>query len=150
MMKPPNRNTVFDEIDRNFLKVKKSLAFIADFSGDPVESVNVLCNDSSALKIRGCGIFFVTQLLAGAHPDKYMVLEENVSKALRHLEITDILVKNDTGNGYIYINEICKKLYDAKLKDRLKDFDFGMSAATHNFLWHYYVYFRVNHRVWHP
>lgn len=100
--------------------------------------------ESNSLKIRGGGIFFITQLLAAAHPDEYVVLEENVSKALRHLGITDIFVQNDTGNGYIYINEICKKLYRDKLKNRLKDFDFGMSAATHNFLWHYYVHYREN------
>jgi hypothetical protein len=144
MMKPPNRNTVFGEIDKDFSKVKKFLAFLAEFSGDPVTNVNELCNDSSALKIRGGGIFFITQLLAAAHPDKYVVLEENVSRALRHLGITDILVQNDTGNAYIYINEICKKLYQDKLKNRLKEFGFGMSAATHNFLWHYYVHYRKN------
>lgn len=148
MMKPPNRNTVFGEIDKDFPKVKKFLAFLDEFSGDPVENVNALCNDSSALKIRGGGIFFVTQLLAAAHPDEYVVLEENVSRALRHLGITDILVQNDTGNGYVYINEICTKLYQDKLKNRLKEFDFGMSAATHNFLWHYYVHYREN-GIWH-
>lgn len=149
MMKTPNRNTIFGEIDNNFPKVQKFLEFIADFSGDPVKNINYLCDDSSAPKIRGGGLFFITQLLAAAHPDKYVVLEENVSKALRHLGVIDILVQNDTGNGYVYINEICKKLYQDKLKNRLKEFDFGMSAATHNFLWHYYVHYREKH-IWHP
>jgi hypothetical protein len=144
MMKPPNRNTVYAEIDKNFSKVKNFLTFLAEFSGDPVENINYLCNESSPIKIRGGGIFFITQLLASAHLNKYVVLEENVSRALRHLGITDILVQNDTGNGYVYINEICKKLWQDKLSSRLKEFDFGMSAPTHNFLWHYYVYFRKN------
>jgi len=144
MMNPPNRNAVFGQIDKDFSKVQQFLAFLVEFSGDPVVNVNDLCSESSSLKIRGGGIFFITQLLAAAHPDKYVVLEENVSKALRHLGITDILVQNDTGNGYVYINEICKKLYQDKLKNRMKEFDIGMSAATHNFLWHYYVHYRKN------
>jgi len=43
------------------------------------------------------------------------------------------LWQNDTANGYIYINEICKKLYKEKLEDRLKEWGFGLQA-THNFL----------------
>jgi hypothetical protein len=148
MMKTPNRNTVFDQIDKDFSKVKKFLKFLAEFRGDPVENINRLCNDSS-FKIRGIGLFYITQLLAAAHQDEYVVLEENVSKALQYLGIIDIFVQNDSGNGYVYINEICKKLYQDKLKDRLKEFDFGMSAATHNFLWHYYAHYREKH-IWFP
>jgi hypothetical protein len=118
MMKPPNRNSVFSEIDSDFPKIKRFLAFLAEFSGDPVKNINDLCNNSS-FKIRGSGIFFITQLLAAAHPDKYVVLEDNISRSLRHLGIIDVLVQNDTGNGYIYINEISKKLYNDKLKNKL-------------------------------
>jgi len=142
MIKPPNKNDIFDEIDGDFNKVMKFLKTIDEFQGDPVQNIKSLCEES---KIRGGGIFFITQLLAGAHPDEYVILEANVSKALRHLGITDILVQNDTANGYIYINEICKKLYKEKLKERLKKWGFGL-PATHNFLWHYYAYYRKNHK----
>ena len=61
--------------------------------------------------------------------------------------VTAILVKNDTANGDVYINEICKKLFKEKLKHRLlehrlKDYGFGL-ASVHNFLWHWYVNFRT-------
>jgi len=143
MIKPPNKNAVFSEIDGDFSKVMKFLKTIDGFEGDPVQNIKSLCEE---FKIRGGGIFFITQLLAGAHPNEYVILEANVSKALRQLGITDILVQNDTANGYIYINEICKKLYEEKLRERLKKWGFGL-AATHNFLWHYYAYYRQN-GVW--
>lgn len=148
MMKTPNRNLVFAQIDKDLKKFKRVLNFINSFEGDPVRNLNALLRDSPDLQLRGAGIFFITQLLAGAHPNKYVVLEENVSKALRYLGVTDILVKNDTANGYIYVNEICKKLYHEKLKSRLREYGFGL-PATHNFLWHYYVNFRRRH-VWQP
>lgn len=143
MIKPPNKKAMFIEIDEDFNKVKKFLKAISEFQGDPVQNIKSLCEES---KIRGGGIFFITQLLAGAHPNEYVILEANVSKALRHLGITDILVLNDTANGYIYINDICKKLYEEKLKDRLSKWRFGL-PATHNFLWHYYAHYREN-GVW--
>jgi hypothetical protein len=139
MIKPPNKSAIFKEIDEDFTKVRNFLNTIYEFQGDP-EKIKSLCEGS---KIRGGGIFFITQLLAGAHPNEYVILEANVSKALRHLGITDILVQNDTANGYIYINEICKKLYKEKLEDRLKEWGFGLQA-THNFLWHYYAYYKDN------
>lgn len=148
MMKPPNKNKLFKQIDNDFNRFKKVLRFIRDFKGDPVININQLLDKKENLYLKGGGIFFITQLLAGAHPDEYVVLEENVSKALRHLKVTDILVKNDTANGYVYINEICKRLYEEKLKHRLQKYGFGL-AAVHNFLWHYYVYYRTK-KKWYP
>lgn len=151
MMKPPNKNLVFKQIDEDFAKFKEVLKLIRDFPDDPkdpVIKIKRLIDKTENLHIEGGGIFFITQLLAGAHPDEYVVLEENVSNALRHLGVTDILVQNDTANGYVYINEICKKLFNEKLKDRLKDYDFGL-AAVHNFLWHYYVHYRTKNK-WFP
>lgn len=141
MLKTPNRLQIYNEIDNNFTKIKSLLEFIKHFDIDPVLGIQVLMNDDK-YKIKGGGIFFITQLLAGAHPDEYIVLEENISKSLLHLGIIDIVVKNDTANGYIYINDICKKLYDNKIKKKLQSegFDIGL-ASVHNFLWHYYVHY---------
>jgi len=148
MMKLPNRNLIYKQIEEDFGKFKKVLKFIRDFDGDPVININRLIDIKDNLHIRGGGIFFITQLLAGAHPNDYIVLEENVSRALRYLGITDILVKNDTANGYAYINEICRKLYKEKLEKRLKQYDFGLTAV-HNLLWHYYVHYR-HIKKWEP
>jgi hypothetical protein len=148
MIKPPNRNLIFRQIDEEFGKFKTVLTFIRDFTGDAVANIDHLMDKKRDLSIAGGGIFFITQLLAGAHPNEYVVLEENVSKALRNLGVTEILVRNDTSNGYVYINEICKKLFKDKLEHRLKDYGFGL-AAVHNFLWHYFVYFRTT-KKWFP
>ncbi len=148
MIKQPNKNTLFKQIDEDFGKFKRFLQFIRDFIGDPVVSISQLLDKKGSLYIKGGGIFFITQLLAGSHPSDYVVLEENISRALRHLGITDILVKSDTANGYVYINEICNKLFKDKLKDRLKKYGFGL-AAVHNFLWHYYVFYRTKNK-WFP
>lgn len=149
MMKAPNKNSVFELIDEDFDRFKKVLRFIRDFTGDPVRSINKLLDKSGDLNLKGGGIFFVSQLLAGAHPDEYVVLEENISRALMHLSVVDILVKNDTANGYVYVNEICKKLYEDKLEQRLKaeGYSFGL-AAVHNLLWHYYAVYRTEKKWW--
>lgn len=148
MMKPPHKNLYFKQIDEDFGRFIRMLKFIRDFPGDPVININQLMDKTGSLYIKGGGIFFITQLLAGAHPNEYVVLEENISRALRDLSVIHILVKNDTANGYVYINEICKKLFKDKLQHRLKDYGFGL-AAVHNFLWHYYVYYRTT-KKWFP
>jgi|SRR3989339_845007 len=142
MIKPPNENKLFKQIDENFDKVKGVLKFIRDFEGDPVINIDRIMDKNENLYLKGCGIFFISQLLAGAHPNDYVVLEEKVSKALRYLGVTDILVKNDTANGYVYINEICKKLFKDKLENRLKEYEIGL-ASVHNLLWHYYDCYRT-------
>ncbi len=150
MLKPPNRRQLFRQIDEDFDKFREVLKFIHDFKGDPVVNISKLLDRKGDLHLERGGIFFVTQLLAGAHPNAYVVLEENVSKSLRFLKITDILVKNDTANGYVYVNEICKRLYEEKIKPKLHNngFDFGL-AAVHNFLWHYYVHYQKEGK-WFP
>jgi hypothetical protein len=148
MIKRPNRNRIFSKIDQNFAKFKALLKFMRDFLGDPAVNINRLLDHQGPFYIPGAGLFFISQLLAGAHPDEYVVLEEAVPNSLRCLGITDILVKNDTANGYVYINDICKKLFRDKLKPRLTEYGFGL-AAVHNFLWHYHTHYRVV-KKWEP
>jgi len=146
MLKTPNRLLIYKEIDNDFSRIKAMLDFIKYFNIDPVQGIQELMTNSK-YKIKGGGIFFITQLLAGAHPDEYIVLEENISKSLFHLGIVDIMVKNDTANGYIYINDICKKLYNNKIKKKLhsEGFNIGL-VSVHNFLWHYYVHYSKTNR----
>ncbi|HQK54779.1 MAG TPA: type I restriction enzyme HsdR N-terminal domain-containing protein [Sedimentibacter sp.] len=144
MVRTPNKLHLYSAIDNDINRVRKVLRFIKSFSGDPVFAIDQLLDKASELYLKGAGIFVITQLLAGAHPDEYIALEENISKSLQFLGITDILVKNDTANGYVYVNDICKKLYEDKFKNKVEDF--GL-VAVHNFLWHYYVYYR-KHNKW--
>jgi len=150
MMKIPNRQKLFLQIDGEFDKVIKTLKFIKELKNGPIEVINELLSKNSKYRLKHCAIFTITQLLAGAHPTEFIILKEEVSKTLKLLNITDIIVKNDTVNGYIYINEICNKLYQYKIKTKLveNDLDFGL-AAVHNFLYHYYRHYRVK-QVWEP
>jgi len=150
MMKTPNRQKLFQQIDREFDKVIKTMKFIKELKNGPINVINELLRKNSKFRLKHCAIFTITQLLAGAHPTEFIILKEEVSKTLKLLSITDIIVKNDTVNGYIYVNEICKKLYQEKMRTRLieNDLDFGL-AAVHNFLYHYYRHYRVK-QVWEP
>jgi len=139
----------FSQIDDNLSQVKSFLHFIVDFmktEGDSLEKLNSLLEENSSLRIKGLGICGISQFLAAAYPNEFIVLEDNISKAIRHLNITDVLVKQDTANAYLYINEICKKMHDEKMKERLKQYDFGL-PAVHNFLWHYYKHY-LSQGIW--
>lgn len=150
MMKRPNRNRVFAQIDEDLVKFKRVLKFVRDFGGspvdDPVERINRLLDKTDeSLYVKGGGVFFISQLLAAAYPDDYLVVHENQSKALMDLGLMDLLVKQDTANGYIYVNELHKKLFREKLKDRVAGYGFSLPAVA-NLLWHYYRYYRVSKR----
>jgi len=152
MVKIPNRNAILSAIREDFNRFKTFLKFIAHLTGDPVYELNELLDRNSKLHVRGAGLFLVTQLLAAAHPGEYIVLEENVAKALKDLNITDVLVPTDVVNGYIFVNDICKKIYKDKLEPRILAGDFKLAVgfelvAAHNFLWHYYAYYKQG-RPW--
>lgn len=148
-MKIPNRNAILSAIREDFNKFKAFLKFIAEFTGDPVPvyELNRLLDRDSTLHVKGAGLFFVTQLLAAAHPGEYIVLEDKVAKALKDLNMTDVLVPTDVVNGYLFVNDICKKMYEEKLESRILAGDYGLAAgfelvAVHNFLWHYYAFYK--------
>lgn len=149
MLKLPNENQIFRQIDDDFGRVIKMLKFVRDMSGDPVKDIDTLLDWKGGLRLKGGGIFFISQLLAGAHNNEYIILEEGISRALKDLNITDIIVKNDTSNGYVYVNEICKRLYQEKLENKLKTkkLDFGL-GAVHNFLWHYHKWYKPTGEWW--
>lgn len=147
MVKIPNRNAILSAIREDFNKFKAFLKFIAELDGDPVHELNRLLDRSDKLHVRGAGLFFVTQLLSAAHPGEYVVLEDNVAAALKDLNVTDVLVPTDVVNGYIFVNDICRKIYKDKLERRIIAGDFGLAAgfelvAVHNFLWHYYAFYK--------
>jgi hypothetical protein len=66
--------------------------------------------------IKGGGLFFVSQMLAGAFPGKYIIFEENISQALRQLNIVNIKIQSAT-NDYFYCNQICTDLFKTKLEN---------------------------------
>lgn len=143
MIKLPNKNEVFKQIDNNLGRFKNLLRLLLQFKGDTVANLDKALDKEEPYHIKGGGPFFITQLLAGAHMNEYVVLEDNISKSLQFLGITDIMVKSDTAKGYVYVNDICKRIFKEILEQRLRTagFNFGL-AAVHNFLWHYYVHYR--------
>ena len=150
MMKTPNRIQLFQQIDADFDRVIKIFKFINELENGPIEVLNKLLAKNGKYNLKYCGIFTFTQLLAGAHPSEFIILKEEVSSTLKLLNITDIIVRNDTVNGYIYINDICIKLYKEKMRRKLieHDLDYGL-ASVHNLLYHYYRHYRVK-QIWEP
>lgn len=150
MVKVPNRISILETAKEDFAKFKKFLEFIKGF--DLEHELTRVLDPKGDLHIKGAGLFFVTQLLAAAHPKEYVVLEETISKALKDLHLTDVVVNTDVVNGYFFANEICKKIFNEKLQTRLLKGDFGLAegfelVAVHNFLWHYYAY-RKQDKSW--
>lgn len=142
LMKLPNKNKVFDTIDNNFERVRIILRLIKDFDRDPIGRLSKLLNKPN-FHINGGGIFFITQLLAGAHPNEYIVLEENMIEGLKDLGIIDSKAKFDTPYGYLYINKICRELYEMKFRNKVSKFNFGL-ASVHNFFWHYHAHYKLD------
>ena len=146
-----NRNSLLETVDNDFARIRNVLRFIADFHRDSIQDLNLLLDPRSALHIRGAGLFVITQLLASAHPGKYLILQDNIALALKDMHMTDVVVKTDVANGYIYANEVCKRIYKQKLHEKIKKGTFGLAkgfelAAVTNFLWHYYVHYKKSQR----
>lgn len=150
--KTPNLNKIFEHIDTDFSRVKRVLKLLRDMGSTPdddVTIINTLLDKSQrGLHIEGLGIFFISQLLAAAHPTRYLVVHEREVRALRELGLMDLLVRQDTANGYVYVSNICRLLFERKMKPRLDEYNFGLEAVA-NFLFHYYKYYRI-HRKWYP
>jgi hypothetical protein len=139
----PVTKALFEAIDNHPDKIRKLLRFIADWQGDPVQNLNRLLDTRSELHISMFGPFIVTQLLAAAHPGDYGVMQDSIADALKDLQMTHVVVKTDVANGYIYANNICKRIYSDKLASRIEKMNLGLAkgfelVAAHNFLWHYY------------
>lgn len=49
MMKPPNKNLIFMQIDEDFTKFKRTLLFIREFSGDAISNINTLLDKAGSL-----------------------------------------------------------------------------------------------------
>lgn len=146
MWKLPNLNRINSEVDNNFEKVKLFLKFIRDFEGSPQENLTLLFDTSDELHISGAGPFIISQFLAGAHPREYAIIEDRMVNTMKNLKLIDVKVHSDTPNGYLYINDICKKLLNDIFKKKIKenkdklgfrvDEDFGL-VVVHEFFWEY-------------
>ncbi|MEC2129328.1 type I restriction enzyme HsdR N-terminal domain-containing protein [Brevibacillus centrosporus] len=138
---PANRPLINKAIDDDFQKIKKILYYIKNIKSNTLSEIQPLL--SPAMKIKGGNIFFISQLLAAAHIDKFMVIDQHIAHALKELGLTDIVLNHDSAESYVLMNDICVKLYSAKIRDRVTDYKFGIAAA-HNFLWHWINYYKVN------
>jgi len=144
--RPPNIKRIYSEVDGNFEKIKAFLRFIKEFKGDPEENLGTLFDTSSELHINGMGPFIISQFLAGAHPSDYTIIEDRMVDTMKNLNLIDTKVKSDTPKGYLYINEICKKLYNdvfsKKIKENKSEFGFKIDEdfsliVIHEFFWEY-------------
>lgn len=146
MCKLPNQNNIFSEVDDNFERVKLFLKFVRDFKGIPQGNLAHLFDKNYELHIRGAGPFIISQFLAGAHPTEYAIIEDRMVNTMKNLKLIDVKVHSDTPNGYLYINDICKKLLKDIFKKKIEeskdklgfkvDEDFGL-VVIHEFFWEY-------------
>jgi thermostable 8-oxoguanine DNA glycosylase len=147
--RPANKKHIFSEVDCNFEKVKSFLTFIKEFKGDPEENLNTLLDAESELHINGMGPFLLSQFLAGAHPREYTIIQDQMVETMKDLQLIDTKVKSDTPKGYLYINEICKELYNDYFSKKIYenqnklgfkiDRDFSL-VVIHEFFWEYNVF----------
>jgi hypothetical protein len=92
------------------------------------------------------GPFVVSQFLAGAHPREYTIIEDRMVNTMKDLHLIDTKVKSATPKGYLYINEMCKKLLNEVFRRKIEenrnklgfkiDEDFGL-VVMHEFFWEY-------------
>jgi len=144
--KQPNIKRIYCEIDNNFEKIKSFLKFIRDFKGDPEENLIRLFDPTDELHVNGMGPFVISQFLAGAHPREYTIIEDRMVNTMKNLNLIDTKVKSGTPKGYLYINEMCKKLLNDVFSKKIEesehkmsfkiDEDFGL-IVIHEFFWEY-------------
>lgn len=144
----PVRRAILASVDKNFRNVKALLEFLRDWEGDALENLNSLLDRGGERHIDMFGPFIITQLLAAAHPMEYVLLQDNIARALRDLGLTSVAVKTDMANGYLFANEMCKRIYRDKIQERIGRESFGLAsgcelAAVTNFLWHWYDNYRI-------
>lgn len=141
-----NKRNIYFEVDNNFEKIKAFLRFIREFEGDPEENLDMLFDRTSDLHVSHMGPFIVSQFLAGAHPREYTIIEDRMVNTMKDLNLIDTKVKSDTTRGYIYVNDICKKLYNDVFGRKIEenknklgfkvDKDFSL-IIIHEFFWEY-------------
>jgi len=141
-----NKAKIYSEVDNNFYRIKAFLKFLREFKGDPEENLNRLFDRTSELHIDGMGPFIISQFLAGAHPRNYTIIEDRMVNTMKNLDLIDTKVKSATAKGYLYINEICKKLYTEVFYKKIEenksklgftiDEDFSL-IVIHEFFWEY-------------
>jgi len=144
--RPPNKNRIYSDAHNKFVKVKSFLKYIRDFKGDPEENLSHLFDSTDELHIDGMGPFIISQFLAGAHPKEYTVIEDRMVNTMKNLNLIDTKVKSGTPKGYLYINEICKKLLNEVFRKKIEENkhrlgfkineDFGL-VLIHEFFWEY-------------
>lgn len=142
----PNINRTFTVVDEDFGRIRAFLRFIGEFKSDPEENLNRLFDRKNELHISGVGPFIVSQFLAGAHPKEYTIVEDRMVNTMKELDLIDAKVKSNTAKGYLYVNEICKKLclevFERKIEENRNNLGFKIDedlglVLVHEFFWEY-------------
>ena len=146
IIRKPRQKQVISEIESNFPKVKKSLAYLLDESIDFEERYDALNNPNDPLHIYGFGAYQASQLLAALDKEEYMVFEDSVICAMSELGLIEksLTKAPRRGHRYLYLNKICKALMDKFIF--INQFVSSL-AVVHNFFWHYYRCYRLT-RDW--
>ena len=143
----PVMQSLLRAIEHDFNKLTNVLREIQNIHADPFLTLDSLLEPQGDLHMKMLGPFVISQLLAAAHPLEFGVWQESIAKALKDLRMTPVAVKTGIANGYIYVNDICTRIYKEKFKSHVDMGRFGLApgfelVTVHNFLWHYYEYYK--------
>ncbi|WP_162800292.1 type I restriction enzyme HsdR N-terminal domain-containing protein [Oceanobacillus zhaokaii] len=131
-MKSRGKTELLNNIKNNYASFKNLVAQLKA-TNVPIEiKIQNTTGKNSKYGIEKGGLFFITQLLSALYPMEYTVIEPNVINAMKRFHITDIDLKNETAQDYLYFNQICLDLFPLFENP----FNFNLSYV-HNFLWHY-------------
>ena len=149
--RPKNKLYIKEEIKNNFDKIKMLLQSIKNIKNGDIESkLEKLRDRNSDAHVKGMGIFAISEYLAGAYPQEFTIVEENMVNKMKDFGILDFKVDYRTSKGYLYINEICKNLYKDIFRQKIEknknslgfeiDEDFGL-ILIHEFFWEYHLFY---------
>ena len=145
-----NPTDLLEVVDQNLMRTRSKYRVRRIIQEEPtrlaslVEWLGEISDDNAEARIeeslgknskRGipfANLFFVTQLLAGLHPDKYTVIHSSAVSALYYFEATDVKIEISGARDYLYFNDLCREL----MTKFSNEHHFNLSLA-HNFLWHF-------------
>ncbi|HME56644.1 MAG TPA: type I restriction enzyme HsdR N-terminal domain-containing protein [Candidatus Lokiarchaeia archaeon] len=146
-----NRKLLLSEITEHFPRVTEFLNFIKNLDENRQDEIDQLFNGK--LHLPGTGVFIVSQFLAGAHPINYTIIEDRMVRNMKELGLIDAKVHSRNVDGYLYINDICKRLKKEVFSEKINQFkdqlDFKIDEDfdlifIHDFFWEYEGFYKYD------
>lgn len=132
IMKSRAKTQLLNNIENDFSRFISLIERLKDVHIPIEERLESCLGSQSKYGMSQCGLFSLTQILAGVFPREYTVIEYNATKAMQRFQLTNINFEVNTIQDYLYFNQICVNLYN-----HFKNLNNFNLSYVHNFLWHY-------------